>query len=319
MRRHRRRARRILPAYWVSLAVLVPLTAPTFLQSADGLKRLALLGSVQQYVDRQLPGEVNRVYWSLTTEVHFYVLLPVLAYLLFRFRGRALLPVCLAASVAWRLWKPEDAAESLIFGRIDQFVAGIAAAGLVAAFDAGRPGRLMRWLLTRHTFWVIVGVIVAAGIYQGGSHLSRTGPMTGFELVHPIAGLAFAGLIARATCRAREPRRLAAPSRPWASSVTACTCGTSPSSRAASTSPASTSRARTPGSCSSPSGSSSRSRPSCRSCRSGGWKPRSWTAASRRSPSPSQSACSARESLGRCRFPPRSDGRSLTSSGPTTS
>jgi peptidoglycan/LPS O-acetylase OafA/YrhL len=207
----RRRARRILPAYWVSLAVLVPLTAPTLLQSADGLKRLALLGSVQQYLDRQLPGEVNRVYWSLTTEVHFYVLLPVLAYLLFRFRGRALLPLCLAASVAWRLWKPEDAAESLIFGRIDQFVAGMAAAGLVVAFDAGRPGRLMRWLLTRHALWVIVGVIVAAGFYQGGSHLSRTGPMTGFEFVHPIAGLAFAGLFARVTCRARSPRRLAAP------------------------------------------------------------------------------------------------------------
>jgi peptidoglycan/LPS O-acetylase OafA/YrhL len=207
----RRRARRILPAYWVSLAVLVPFTAPTLLQSADGLKHLALLGSVQQYVDRNLPGEVNRVYWSLTTEVHFYLLLPVLAYLIFRFRAAAILPLCLAGSIAWRLWTPDGAAESLIFGRIDQFVAGMAAAGLVAAFDAGRPGRLMRWLLTRHAFWLVVGVIVAAGLYQGGSQVSRTGPLYGEEYLHPIAGLAFAALFARAACKAREPRRLAAP------------------------------------------------------------------------------------------------------------
>ena len=274
---------------------------------------------MQQYVDRQLPGEVNRVYWSLTTEVHFYVLLPVLAYLLFRFRGRALLPVCLAASVAWRLWKPEDAAESLIFGRIDQFVAGMAAAGLVAAFDAGRPGRLMRWLLTRHTFWVIVGVIVAAGIYQGGSHLSRTGPMTGFEFVHPIAGLAFAGLIARATCRAREPRRLAAPFAAvgvvsyslylWHIPIVEGGMdftgldepGTHPGLMLfalgvffAVTAVVSVMSFR-------------------------------WVEApflDRRVPQEPRaraSACSARESLGRCRFPPRSDGRSLTSSAPTTS
>ena len=207
----RRRARRILPAYWVSLAVLVPLAAPSLMPSADGLKRLALLGSVQQYVDRQLPGEVNRVYWSLTTEVHFYVLLPILAYLLFRFRARVLLPLCLAVTISWRLWTPDGAGESLIFGRIDQFVAGMAAAGLVAGFDAGSPGRLMRWLLTRHAFWLIVALIVAIGFYQGGSHVSRTGPLTGEEFVHPIAGLAFAALFARAACRARRPRRLAAP------------------------------------------------------------------------------------------------------------
>ena len=186
--------------------------APTLLQSADGLKRLALLGSVQQYVDRQLPGEVNLVYWSLTTEVHFYVLLPVLAYLLFRFRGRAR-PAGVpgrqrrlaAVDTGRRRREPDLRADRPVRGRHGRRRSGgrLRRRPARAASCAGcSPHR---------AFWLIVGVIVAAGIYQGGSHLSRTGPMTGLEFVHPIAGLAFAGLIARATCRARQPRRLGRP------------------------------------------------------------------------------------------------------------
>lgn len=207
----RRRARRVLPAYWVSLVILVPIMAPSLLHTGEGLKRLALLGTVQQYIDRQLPGEVNRVYWSLTTEVHFYILLPVLAYVLFRFRARLLLPACLAVSISWWLWKPDTFGPSLILGRIDQFVAGMAAAGLVAGFDAGRPSRLMRWLLTRHALWLMVAAVVAIGLYQGGSHVSRTGPLPGFQFVHPMVGLLFAGLFAHGACRVRAPRRLVAP------------------------------------------------------------------------------------------------------------
>ncbi|MGH9041284.1 MAG: acyltransferase family protein, partial [Acidimicrobiia bacterium] len=43
----RNRALRILPAYWVSLVVLLPLAAPGLLTSPGGLGRIALLGTLQ--------------------------------------------------------------------------------------------------------------------------------------------------------------------------------------------------------------------------------------------------------------------------------
>ena len=46
------------------------------------------VATVQQYVVPSLPSEVNVVYWSLTTEVHFYVLAPFFALALARFGGR---------------------------------------------------------------------------------------------------------------------------------------------------------------------------------------------------------------------------------------
>src|SRR2546422_6422309 len=70
-----RRARRILPAYWVSLAVLVPLQAPRLLHDA---RSLALFASMQTFLQPRLPWAVNAAYWSLTPEVHFYFLLPAL-------------------------------------------------------------------------------------------------------------------------------------------------------------------------------------------------------------------------------------------------
>ncbi|MGH8998944.1 MAG: acyltransferase family protein [Acidimicrobiia bacterium] len=203
-----RRAKRILPGYWLTLVVLVPAFAPHLVQSVDGLKRLVLLGSAQGYVDRWLPEEIgNRVYWSLTTEAHFYMLLPLMAALLLRLRGRWLWGACVAVTLAWRLWTPESFAESLILGRIDQFAVGMAAAGLVAAFDEGRPGRLVRWLLRRDTLWFMWAVVLAVGVHQGASEFGGAGRMPFAEWMHPIAGLAFAGIIVRATCLAREPKR----------------------------------------------------------------------------------------------------------------
>src|SRR5207248_10370321 len=113
-----------------------------------GLHRLTLFASLQQYLVKGLPAQVNVAYWSLTTEVHFYLLLPLLAALLARFGGRVLVPLGLAVALSWRFLAPGALPDSWIVGRIDQFVVGMTAAGLVAAADKGNPTRLVRMLLT---------------------------------------------------------------------------------------------------------------------------------------------------------------------------
>lgn len=199
-----RRARRILPAYWISLAILIPLSAPALLTSLDGLGRIALFATLQQYVVQELPGQVNLVYWSLTTEVHFYLLLPLLAALLARFGGQALVPAFFALSVAWRVWTPGDLPDSWIFGRLDQFVAGMAAAGAVVAADAGRRSRLVELLTGRQAGWVLGTALAAVALYHGARFSSGSGSVPGGVLVHPVAGLLIAGLLVRAVVTARD-------------------------------------------------------------------------------------------------------------------
>lgn len=198
----RNRGLRILPAYWASLAVLLPLAAPALLASAGGLAHIALLATLQGYVVKELPGQVNLVYWSLTTEAHFYVILPAVAWALRRYGARRLLPACLLVTVAWRLWVHGDLPDSWILGRLDQFVAGMTAAGLVAAADAGRPGRLVGWLATRRAVWMCGGLLLAVGLYHG-SRFSSTGPQTLAVLVHPLAGVLIAALLVRAVTAGR--------------------------------------------------------------------------------------------------------------------
>ncbi|MGH8990001.1 MAG: acyltransferase family protein, partial [Acidimicrobiia bacterium] len=129
----RNRSLRILPAYWASLAVLLPLAGSALFSAPDGWGRVALLATLQGYVVKDLPGQVNLVYWSMTTEVHFYLVLPAVAWVLRRHGARVLLPACLATTLAWRLWVAGDLPDSWLLGRLDQFVAGMVAAGLVAA------------------------------------------------------------------------------------------------------------------------------------------------------------------------------------------
>jgi peptidoglycan/LPS O-acetylase OafA/YrhL len=83
---YRRRALRILPAYWVCLAILVLVGLPHYL-TLDGLQNvawhIALLHDVIPAYNRAIEGP----FWTLAVEAQFYLLLPLIAWVIARCVG----------------------------------------------------------------------------------------------------------------------------------------------------------------------------------------------------------------------------------------
>lgn len=199
----RARAMRVLPVFWVSLIVFLPWRAPDLLTRPWDL---ALFATVQQYLIPSLPEEVNVVTWSLTTEVHFYLLLPLLALLV---RNRLGAAVAVAGTIALSVWwfgARGGLPSSLIMGRLDQFVAGMAVAVIYRRHLAGQRSLLVRALCARGVGWFLGATLIALGTYHGvnlGLPLDHT-----FDAwVHPLAGLVLGGLGLRLLCQP-EPSRL---------------------------------------------------------------------------------------------------------------
>lgn len=187
------RARRVLPAYWLSLAVLLPLVAPTVMTD---LRSVLLLVTVNQYVEPGLPASVNTPYWSLTTEWHFYLLVPLVAFLASRIGTARLLIGTLVLSVAWNTEQVLGLPASSLPGRIDQFVAGAFAGEMIAAAGRGHASRLVGALQARGVGVGILLAIVAIGTYHG----STLGVARGVwidPLVHPVVGLLVAAGLVR--------------------------------------------------------------------------------------------------------------------------
>ena len=199
-----RRLARIGPAYWVSLVVLVPLVAPTLLTEP---RSLLLLGTMQHYLEPGLPSRVNTPYWSLTTELHFYLLVPLAVWALRRFGSWSVLIACLAGSVAWATQQAFGLPASSIFGRLDQFVAG-AVAGEVLAQRARWSAPVLQTLGRRGVGVVLIAAVLALGTWHGATlGMSRGRWLDPF--VHPLVGLLVAAglvrLLTRASPGLRQP------------------------------------------------------------------------------------------------------------------
>ena len=209
----RRRAWRILPPYLAMLVVIVPLVTPGLL-SGDHATDLLRLVTLQQYLDPALPAQVNVPIWSLTTEVHFYLVAPLVAWLLGRVGGW---PLVLPALVLAAWWAHTDLrgelAAGLLPGRLDQFLLGAAAGGLILAWERGEPARIVRLLTTRAALPVLLLAIVAVGTYHGAVHRTGTEALLP-DLVHPVAGVLLAGVLVRLVC-GPTPAILEHPALTW--------------------------------------------------------------------------------------------------------
>lgn len=200
-----RRARRVLPAYWLQwliLAAVASFGAKGFPLDARGV--LLDLSLASNLIDNTTP--LNAVWWSLPVEWDFYLFAPLLAAGMAS-RGRLpwLLPGIVLATVAfrvlcwWAFW--EYLQDSLALyrwviqlpGRLDQFALGM----LVAwAFALGREGRggplaLFGIALTLALAWI--------GFGTGSAVDTALAPWLFFELT--LIGCGFAALTAAAAMR----------------------------------------------------------------------------------------------------------------------
>lgn len=162
-----RRIRRLWPAYLLSVLVLVPLLRPATFGSAGDV---FLLLTMQGYLADGLTSAINVPWWSLTTEVHFYLLVPLLAPLLHRrFARWALLAGACALSAWW--WDTghelTGTAASLLPGRLPQFLIG-ALVG-IAVREQGLEGLRRVVAGSRWTARTAVAALLALGLYLGAN------------------------------------------------------------------------------------------------------------------------------------------------------
>ena len=181
--------------FWNRFIRLAPLLALTFL--LVGLERYLRGGNVGDYFLGLYRGLVYPAWpnggWSITTEIHFYLALPLLLHLSRRSR---LLPLALIlAAILYRIYfyatngQVQSIAYWTIFGRIDQFVLG-----MVAFFYAKR--------IAKHPWLIFFALFAFAAFYwwfniTGGFYLRPKYPSPSpiWILLPTIEGAAYAALI----------------------------------------------------------------------------------------------------------------------------
>ena len=149
-RYYERRALRILPLYWTAVMATSVAQAHRPTDVLRGAPYLFFLNSLPAFNRTLAP--LNAPWWSLATEVQFYLLLPLLPSALGSRRGRYAAAVGLlgyvavyvaflrgalvAESIEWRIVLAHS-----VFGRAPVFAAGILVAGLFHRFG----DRMQRW------------------------------------------------------------------------------------------------------------------------------------------------------------------------------
>jgi peptidoglycan/LPS O-acetylase OafA/YrhL len=159
-------------------------------------ERFGLHLSTQGYLDHRVPDLVNLPSWSLTTEVQFYVVAPLVAVAVRWGRGWPLLALTLVTSTWWIGWAGRgDIAASLLPGRLDQFVAGAVVGELVAR---GSDSRVRRLVARPYAGVVLLLALLALGTWHGATFQQEAGGNGWLEdATHPIAGVLIAALVLR--------------------------------------------------------------------------------------------------------------------------
>ncbi len=200
------RAARILPAYWVVVcAVLILL--PTAAETAGSSVWVANLTLTQVFVPLTLTDGLTQM-WSLSVEVAFYVLLPVLALALVWLRGPAArwrLPAIVGlglVSLGWNLISVPTPggihSDNWLPGYLPWFVAGMALAEM-AETPIPDPPRWRRIAGNRLLMWpsALVALLLSSTDLGGPAGLARgaawqyvlkmaLGAVIGFGVLAPL-------------------------------------------------------------------------------------------------------------------------------------
>jgi len=216
----RRRAARILPGFYVALLVTLAFHRAQAAAPGFAAAIAAHLLILQGYVT---PGDVVIIgaAWSLTTEVHFYLLLPLLARPLLAKAGRGLVVGAALVAGAWasrallhalvlepgvRTALLEATQRRWITSRLDEFVLGALAA--LAHAEIARRGIAARAArLAPAALALAVGLLLAGFRLEGELYL-----VPGGSWPYAIVATATAGIVLAATLCDGRALRVVAPS-----------------------------------------------------------------------------------------------------------
>jgi peptidoglycan/LPS O-acetylase OafA/YrhL len=176
-----RRARRILPTYWLHLALLFGLILPilrgsfVILGTDIGQTNLWLHIPLLHFLH---PGSssslgLNMALWSLSIEAQFYLLLPLLAPLFVRNRVLIALPAALAVALLWKTYAP---------GLLTEWLYLSVSPSRLVFFDpvSGRAGpfpvEMMRFFLERQLPGEIIAFALGMAAATLYSRLGSGGP-----------------------------------------------------------------------------------------------------------------------------------------------
>jgi peptidoglycan/LPS O-acetylase OafA/YrhL len=147
-----RRATRILPPYYLALAIcaalaIAPATSHYVVGSRAGAGSVLAHGVFAQSLIQGQSGTINGSFWSVALEVQLYLMFPLLVLAWRRFGLDRVLVVTAVVSLAWTILRPTHSwilgSTEVLPDRLVQFTAGALAASLVVA---GRvPARRLLW------------------------------------------------------------------------------------------------------------------------------------------------------------------------------
>ncbi len=185
------RAVRILPVYYAALVV-------GFLVAGGGtLREWALYATFTQNFVIAPNDQVNRVMWFMVIEVHFYLVLPLLAALVGRLsrgsRPRAFAVLAVLGSGSFGLFhyswqldpEPDSALQFSLPSTFFLLVCGMALAVLRVSWEERRPERLCGPLA--HTdAWLLAAAVLVAVLVLRGDQIPSTSAMA---TISAISGL----------------------------------------------------------------------------------------------------------------------------------
>ncbi|MEV6277258.1 acyltransferase [Nocardia sp. NPDC051832] len=203
----RHRAARILPAYW-AVVVAVLLLLPSAADTAGWRVWFSNLALLQVFIPLTLTDGLTQM-WSLSVEVAFYLVLPLLALALAWLRGAAArwrVPVLTVAALICLSWNfipvpTPDAinADNWLPAYLPWFAAGMVLAELVDIRLSSGPARWVRVLGNQPLMWAIAlaAFLFSATNLGGPAGLTRAEPwqyaakmalgmIIGFTLLAPL-------------------------------------------------------------------------------------------------------------------------------------
>jgi len=158
-----RRLTRLEPPFIITLVIFY--FVHVFLLDADFLEYLKHLGAGLIYGHVFIYGEanpINPVSWSLETEAQFYVLVPLLFWLMFRFSRKWLPLIVLFGLIAFSAWFKHEFIWSMFINRsilayFMNFGMGILACWLYLKFPD--------WFKSKHHEYDLLGLLATIGLF----------------------------------------------------------------------------------------------------------------------------------------------------------